>query len=41
MNLVHIPALPSSDAQGIVFVALWTGLCFLGMALIKHVQERG
>jgi len=41
MNLAHIHALPSSDAQGIVVVAVWTAICILGMALIARVQEQG
>ncbi|WP_255724429.1 MULTISPECIES: hypothetical protein [unclassified Caballeronia] len=41
MNLAHIPALPSSDFQGIVAVLVWTALCILGMAVIKRIQEQG
>lgn len=38
MSLAHIPALPSSDVQGIVFVAVWAALCILGMSVIARLQ---
>lgn len=41
MSLAHVPELPSADVQGLVVVAIWTAICFAGLALIAHLQEQG
>lgn len=40
MNFAHLPALPSADAQGLVFVAVWTAICIFGMGFIASLQGR-